>query len=92
MNGPTMDPVMEATAKRGPEYIQPAQLLGEEKCRCGGTLRLNSYEKRTYKCDGECGMEYCSPIGTITRLRAKAGRNSLCHCGSGKKLKKCCIH
>jgi uncharacterized protein len=32
------------------------------------------------------------PVGTVKRDQPKTGRNDPCPCGSGKKLKKCCLH
>jgi preprotein translocase subunit SecA len=32
-----------------------------------------------------------APKGTVRRDRPKVGRNDPCHCGSGKKYKKCCM-
>ncbi len=31
------------------------------------------------------------PIAQVIRRRPKIGRNASCHCGSGKKYKKCCL-
>ena len=31
-------------------------------------------------------------VDTTIRVKKKPGRNELCHCGSGKKFKKCCIN
>jgi hypothetical protein len=31
------------------------------------------------------------PIAQVTRRQPKIGRNASCHCGSGKKYKKCCL-
>ena len=34
------------------------------------------------------------PVGThspVKKGKIKIGRNELCHCGSGKKYKKCCL-
>ena len=31
-------------------------------------------------------------ITTVVREEPKIGRNDPCHCGSGKKFKKCCIN
>ena len=31
-------------------------------------------------------------VDTTIRVEKKPGRNELCHCGSGKKFKKCCIN
>jgi len=30
--------------------------------------------------------------GTRVRKRARLGRNEPCHCGSGKKYKRCCLN
>lgn len=39
--------------------------------------------------DGE-GHHHHAKVETVVRDKAKIGRNDPCHCGSGKKLKKCC--
>ena len=31
-------------------------------------------------------------VDTTVRVEKKPGRNELCHCGSGKKYKKCCLN
>jgi len=33
-----------------------------------------------------------APTATVKRSEPKIGRNDPCHCGSGKKFKKCCLH
>ncbi len=37
------------------------------------------------------GKPLASPILPYVRVEAKLGRNDPCHCGSGKKYKKCCM-
>jgi preprotein translocase subunit SecA len=36
------------------------------------------------------GSDKSLPRQPVKRSQAKIGRNDLCHCGSGKKYKKCC--
>lgn len=49
--------------------------------------------KREYNQDHEPEQRDKLPIkGNPIVLEPKTGRNSRCHCGSGKKFKKCCIH
>ena len=35
--------------------------------------------------------QLATPVPTIRNAAPKLGRNSPCHCGSGKKYKKCCL-
>lgn len=52
-------------------------------------------DNRWYFVDGEShvheeGAEHCAePKAPVVRATPKLGRNDPCHCGSGKKLKKC---
>jgi len=41
--------------------------------------------------DPEPDLEFEPRVETIRRSEQRVGRNDPCHCGSGKKYKKCCL-
>ena len=37
-------------------------------------------------------VEFCRAMSEAEKVRKRVGRNAPCPCGSGKKLKRCCLY
>lgn len=80
----------------GTEKGQPGDLTGEVEFKCNfkhDGKELNHHEVSHFRFDEEDGEWYYSDgkeiKSPIVRSEPKIGRNDPCHCGSGKKFKKC---
>ncbi|MFH4601452.1 YecA family protein [Vibrio diabolicus] len=67
-------------------YNYERQLTKEEKVEADQISRRAHILDKVHNFNGKDN----SP-NRLTRLKPRYGRNELCHCGSGKKYKKCCL-
>lgn len=76
-----------ATYEKDGQGIDHHEVSQFRKTKEGQWLFVDG-EAHTHK-EGE-GHQDHPKAGTVVRDRPKIGRNDPCHCGSGKKFKKCC--
>lgn len=76
-------------AMKGEPGIDHHEVSSFRKTKDGQWLFVDG-ESHQHK-EGEGHHDHSVPkVTTVVRDRAKIGRNDPCHCGSGKKYKKCC--
>ena len=76
-------------AMKGEPGIDHHEVATFRKTQEGQWLFVDGESHQHKEGEGHLGHDV-PKVTTVVRDRAKVGRNDPCHCGSGKKFKKCC--